>query len=277
MIFDLLTRITKWTHGDVQRRKAEVSFSEMEMRAKRMSPPKDFAEALAKDGFGLIAEIKVESPSLGLMRPENVAEAPSAYEAHPLVRAVSVLTSKKFFGMGIDDLWRLRQSITKPILCKDFILEEYQIAEARSVGADAVLLMAHVLPEEKLSRLLDYCRSLGMEALVETRNQSEIARLPKNVRVVGINSRKLDTSGLSMRYAVSRLIGRDLSPLPKRFDLIPLLPRGSVKIAESGIGVSTIASVRDQGWNAALIGASILRDKRGIKVCLDEMQGALAT
>lgn len=276
MAIDLLSRIVRWTREDVCRRKVQVSFREIEEQAQKMPSPKNFAEALWQNGFGLIAEIKVKSPSLGQMRQENVEEAPRIYNTHPLVRAVSVLTSKKFFGMGTEDLHRLRTQIQKPILCKDFIVEEYQIAEARVAGADAVLLMAHVLDKETLSRLLNYCHGIGMEALVENRNEEEINRIPVNARVVGINSRKLDSSGFSPRYAISRLIGRDCSPVRGRFELIKHLPENMVKVAESGISASSIGSVRDQGWNAALIGSSILRDPRGVKSCLDEMQSALA-
>jgi indole-3-glycerol phosphate synthase len=276
MAFDLLTRIVEWTKGDVERRRAEIPFSEIEARAKAMPAAIDFAGALGQQGFGLIAEIKVKSPSMGMMRQDNVEEAPAVYSSHPLVRAVSVLTSQKYFGMGTQDLWRLRKKISKPILCKDFIVDEYQVAEARSVGADAILLMSHVLKDQgRIADLLAYCRELGMEALIETRNADEIKSIPSDAKVVGINSRKIDTSRYSLRYALSRLFKHDLSPVKSRFDQFDLLPRDAIKVAESGISTATINGVRNQGWNAALIGTSILLDQRGAKACLDDMQAAL--
>ena len=138
------------------------------------APPRDFHAALAAS-FGLIAEIKERSPSVGPMREENVREAAAAYAGSPLVRAVSVLTNQRYFGMGIERLAAIRQQVPHPVLRKDFFVDEYQVREARAFGADAILLMANVLDESRLRGFYDLARELGMEALFEVHTEDEIA------------------------------------------------------------------------------------------------------
>src|SRR5215471_18411653 len=127
-------------------------------------PLRSFSGALS-NGFGLIAEIKRRSPSGGEMRRENVVQAPAAYAKSPVVKCVSVLTNSTDFGMEIADLSKMKQQIPKPILRKDFIIEEYQVFEARAFGADALLLMVNVLERDNLERLFNLCRELGMDVL----------------------------------------------------------------------------------------------------------------
>ena len=127
---------------------------------------------------------------VGPMRPENVSAAPIAYEDSPIVAAISVLTNHMHFGMSIERLTSIRKSGTKPVLRKDFIVEEYQVREARAFGADAILLMANVLDRARMAGFYDLARELGMEALFEVHTEEEISALPRDARVVGINSRK---------------------------------------------------------------------------------------
>src|SRR5438094_10398041 len=110
-----------------------------------MPKPLSFCHVLASGGFGIIAEIKKKSPSMGKMKPANVAQAPEVYKESAVVKAVSILTDSAYFGMAIEDLDRLKRQIGKPVLRKDFIFDEYQVFEARAAGADAILLMASVL------------------------------------------------------------------------------------------------------------------------------------
>jgi indole-3-glycerol phosphate synthase len=182
--------------------------------------------------------------------------------------------------MGMDRLGALRRVISKPILRKDFIVDEYQVFEARAYGADAVLLMANVLESNQLQALWDVCKGLGMEALFETHAAEQIRALPSDARVCGVNSRKMDSTTLpfvgSVRYLASRITKTDLSPqLAKKFQLIHDLPAGSIKVAESGVSESTIAWVRDLGWDAALIGTALLRHPEGIRAALDRLDAAL--
>jgi len=233
-------------------------------------PARDFYGALAAS-FGLVAEIKERSPSVGPMRAVNLREAPSAYAESPVVRAVSVLTNERHFGMSIGRLAAIRKQVPQPVLRKDFIVEEYQVREARAFGADAVLLMANVLDDARLSGFLDLARELGMEALIEVHTSEEIATLPAGARIVGINSRKFQSaSGFVGAGGASE---KDFSLDLEVFALVDELPAAALKVAESGISPSTLDGVREK-FQAALVGTSLLRDPRGIRACLREFEEA---
>lgn len=274
----LLAEILDYTRAKVASDKLRTPQSDLERMIKDAQPVRNFRDALRGNGFGIIAEIKQKSPSAGSMRRENVHDAPSAYSESSLVRAVSVLTSEKYFGMSINDLHRLRPQISPPILRKDFIVDEYQIYEARAHGADAVLLMANVLKSDELLRFWNVCKALGMDALFESHNAKQIAGLPSDARVCGVNSRLLDSGrvlGIDL-FAISRWLHLDFTPHRGRFELISKLPKQAVKVAESGVGSGNIAAVRDQGWNAALIGAAILKDPAGVHSALQSLQSSLS-
>lgn len=235
-------------------------------------PVRPLDQALAST-FGLIAEIKERSPSVGAMRPQNVRLAPEAYEASPIVRAVSVLTNATHFGMSIEKLAAIRHATSKPTLRKDFILEEYQIREARAFGADAILLMANVLDRARLAGFYDLARELGMEALFEVHEEPELALLPPSARIVGINSRKFrSASGFAGAHGYSE---HDFSLDFSAFALAVRLPAHILKVAESGLGPLDAPRVRES-FHAALVGTSLLRDPRGPAACLADFQKALA-
>ena len=186
----ILDRILPDVRRELDAAREVMPLDELKGRAADAPAPRDFAGVLTAHGFGLIAEIKRRSPSMGDMRAENVAAAAAAYEAEPLVRAVSVLTNTTHFGMDMDDLRRISATSTKPVLRKDFILDPYQVYAARAAGADAVLLMANVLSAGQMRELHEVVLELGMEALFEVHEAAEIEALPGTARIVGINSRK---------------------------------------------------------------------------------------
>ena len=228
--------------------------------------------AALSEKFCLIAEIKERSPSVGPMRPENVAGAAAAYEESPAVAAISVLTNRVHFGMDIERLAAIRQTSSKPVLRKDFIVEEYQVREARAFGADAILLMANVLDPNRLKGFYDLARELGMDALFEIHTEKEIFALPRDVRVVGINSRKFKAmSGFVGKQGASET---DFSLDYSAFELAEKLPPGALKVAESGLSPKNVAEVRER-FDAALVGTSLLRDSRGVRDCLREFEEAL--
>lgn len=234
------------------------------------APARDFHGAL-KNSFGLIAEIKERSPSVGPMREENVREAVAAYSESPVVRAVSVLTNERHFGMNIERLQAVRKTVPQPVLRKDFFIEEYQIREARAFGADAILLMANVLDPARLAGFYDLARELGMEALFEIHTAEEIQTLPADARIVGINSRKFKSDKGFVGSGGSS--AKDFSLDTGVFELVAQLPPGALKVAESGISPSTLGDVREK-FDAALVGTSLLRDPRGLRACLREFEEA---
>jgi len=225
--------------------------------------------AALSESFCLIAEIKERSPSVGPMRSENVAEAASAYEGSPVVAAISVLTNHIHFGMSIERLAAIRKTGSKPVLRKDFIVEEYQVREARAFGADAILLMANVLDPARLRGFYDLARELGMEALFEVHTEGEISALPRDARVVGINSRKfMAKSGFVGKQGASQT---DFSLDYSAFALAEKLPAGTLRVAESGLSPQLAMQVRER-FDSALVGTSLLRDPRGIRACLEEFE-----
>jgi len=246
---------------------------EIRARLADAPPPKDFFDALDAHPFSLIAEIKQKSPSVGAMRDENVREAPGGYARSRCVAAVSILTNQLHFGMDIEQLSFKRQVLDKPILRKDFIVEEYQVREARAFGADAILLMANVLDAARLAGFYDLARELGMEALFEVHEADEIDLLPSAARIVGINSRKFQSGGGFV--GPSGHSERDFSLDFSAFDLAGKLPARALRVAESGIDPAKIPWLR-RVFRAGLVGTSLLRDPRGVEACLAEFEAAIS-
>ena len=210
---------------------------------------------------------------MGEMRAENVVAAAAAYEAEPLVRAVSVLTNTTHFGMDMDDLRRISATSTKPVLRKDFILDPYQVYAARAAGADAVLLMANVLSAAQMRELHGTVLELGMEALFEVHEAAEIDALPGTARIVGINSRKFKSHRGFV--AAGDNAEEDFSLDFAAFELAESLPAGCVRVAESGVTPESVAPLA-RHFDAALVGTSLLRDPRGVAAALGDFARALA-
>jgi len=233
---------------------------------------RSFSSALT-NGFGLIAEIKRRSPSGGEMRPENVERAPAVYAKSPVVKCVSVLTNSTDFGMSVEELVKMKAEIPKPILRKDFILEEYQVYEARAFGADALLLMANVLNRESMRRLFELSRELGMDVLFEAHTKEEIEAIPEGAKLYGINSRKFKTSTQTFEKSTK---GSDFTVELETFSLINYLPKGAIKIAESGVSPAQLPEVINIGYDAVLVGTSLLKAKDGIEEMLKRFETAIA-
>jgi indole-3-glycerol phosphate synthase len=226
-----------------------------------------------RNGFGMIAEIKRRSPSGGDMRKENVERAPDAYAKSPVVKCVSVLTNSTDFGMEIEDLSKMKQQILKPILRKDFIFEEYQVYEARAFGADALLLMVNVLERENMNRLFNLSRELGMDVLFEAHTKEEIEAIPDGAKLYGINSRKFKASAQTFANSTK---GSDFTVELDTFSLINHLPKDAIKIAESGVSPSQLSDVINMGYDAVLVGTSLLKAESGIENMLKQFEEAIS-
>ena len=267
---------------DVRRESADARrarpVAELERMLADAPPVRSFATAL-RGGFGLIAEIKERSPSQGPMRRENVDAAPAAYERSGVVRGFSVLTNATHFGMNVERLRAVRAVTTKPVLRKDFIFDEYQVLEARAFGADAILLMANLLEADALRRLFDCARALKLEVLFECHTCEQIAQVPAGAVLYGINSRTFAAGRGAYSEAQARRssgAARDLTTDLNVFQLGADLPAGAVKIAESGVHPDTIVAVRDRwGFDAALVGTSLLMAAHGVERELEDFERAL--
>lgn len=269
----ILERILPDVRRELDEARAAVPLEEIKRLASSARPARDFAGALTAHGFGLIAEIKRRSPSMGDMRGENVAAAAAAYEACGVVHALSVLTNETHFCMGMDDLRSVAAASTKPVLRKDFILDPYQIYAARAAGADAVLLMANVLSAAQMAELHELVLELGMESLFEVHEEKEIDALPAAARIVGINSRKFKSrEGF---VAAGQNSEEDFTLDFAAFELAESLPAGCIRVAESGVTPQSVAPL-SRHFDAALVGTSLLRDPRGVKAALRDFADALA-
>jgi indole-3-glycerol phosphate synthase len=217
------------------------------------------------------------------MPRENVDAAPLVYAQSCAVRAVSVLTNTSDFGMGIEDLSRIKAIVSKPILRKDFIFEPYQVYEARAFGADAVLLMANVLDRAGLKRLFGVATDLKMDVLFEAHTREEIESIPSGARIYGINSRKFKASTrwtFTKAFVALGLGGSakapDLSVDLETFSLIQHLPKDSIKIAESGLKPSKLPEIAAMGFDAVLVGTALLKAPNGIARMLADFEQAIA-
>src|SRR5690348_14812958 len=244
-----LERIAAATRAELAERQARVPLDELRARAANAPAPRDFAAALRPEAGAsarMIAEIKRASPSKGLLAAtfNPVAQA-QAYAAGGAA-AISVLTEPRFFLGSLDHLTAVHSAVDIPILRKDFILDKYQVYEARAAGADAVLLICALLDDAQLSDLLALTRTLGMVALVEAHNAGETRRaVASGATVIGVNSRDLRT------FAVDTDVISHLRPL---------VPTDRIFVAESGIADATgAARARAWGADAILAGEALMR------------------
>ena len=231
---------------EVEKRKAELGLEAVISRALASPAPRDFPAAVSRPGrLNLVAEIKYRSPSAGLIRREPPpAEVARIYEQAG-ASAISVLTDERHFGGRLESLAEARAASSLPILRKDFIVDEFQIYEARAAGADAVLLIVAALEQGRLEMLLETCRDAALPALVEVHSRDELARAAKaGATLIGINNRNLQTLQVDLQTT---------------FDLLPHVPQGAIVVSESGISDrQTLERLKEAGVHAVLIGTAIM-------------------
>jgi indole-3-glycerol phosphate synthase len=275
-----IQRILADTVQEIEVDRERESLKRLKRKLPDALPLVSFSSALSP-GSALIAEIKEKSPSQGEMRRQNFRDAVSAYKTSPLVKAISVLTSWHHFGdsMRVDAMQRIKEHTRKPVLRKDFIIDEYQVYQARAYGADAILLMLNILEKDEAARLSNLAHELGMDVLFETHNADELAELPDKAKIVGINSRNFDGSG--GRFAIARLLRRwfgvktDRSVDIGRFDYARHIAPDFIKVAESGVTVANCGEVLARGFHAILVGTSLLTDSRGVAPALEDFENAI--
>ncbi len=245
----ILDTILEHKHGEVAVRRVRIPAAEMERRAQDVPPPRNFLAALRRPRRGkvaLIAEIKKASPSAGIIRADFYpAEIARAY-ADGGADCLSVLTDERFFQGSDTYLAQARNSVNLPVLRKDFVVNDYQITEARVLGADAILLIVSALSPAQIADYADRASSLGMAALIEVHTEPEMhTALAANADLIGINNRSLSTFttdlGTTARLAV-------------------LVPPHITLVAESGIKTrADVGTVQQAGAHAILVGETLMR------------------
>jgi indole-3-glycerol phosphate synthase len=242
----ILDDIVTNTRAEVAQRRQCTVLAEMRARAESAPPARDFESALKHEHVALIAEIKRVSPSRGTLRAElDPAQLARVY-ARSGASALSVLTDAKYFHGSLADLEVVREAVDVPVLRKDFVVDEYQLYEARAHQADAVLLIVRILSDAQLRDYLALARSLGLGVLTEVHDEAELDRaLAADARIIGINNRNLADFTVSLATTER---------------LAPRIPSGKIIVAESAIFTrADVERVARVGAQAVLVGEALMR------------------
>lgn len=241
----VLDRIIEARRAAIAHRKKAVPEAAMRLGAKHAKPVRDFAAALTRDSINVIAELKKASPSAGLIRADFDPVALAKGFESAGAAALSVLTEEEFFQGDLKYMRDARAAVGLPVLRKDFIVDPWQVWEARATDADSFLLIVAALGDALLGELLTLGRELGMEALVEVHTREELGRaLAAGARILGVNNRDLRT--LEVRIATST-------------ELIAEIPDECVAVCESGLrSRADLARLRAAGFDAFLIGEHLM-------------------
>jgi indole-3-glycerol phosphate synthase len=233
----------------------KIKISEADMKAQALKSTRksvSFADALSKKGLSVIGEFKKASPSHGAMDIKvDLEERIRQYNLS--VDAISCLTEEDHFYGNVDYLKTIRGLTDLPIIRKDFIIDEYQVYEAKVIGADAILLIAAILDDETFKKLYDLAYSLGLDVLCEVHDEEELKRLlALNVKIIGINNRNLKTFEVTMDTT------RKLSKLlPSKF-----FENGGILVSESGVSTDEdILALKQSGADAFLIGTALMESE----------------
>lgn len=243
---DVLSKIVAYKREEVNTRKAARPQSEIEAEARAQSAPRGFAEALRRRQPALIAEVKKASPSKGLIRADfDPPQLARAY-AEGGAACLSVLTDAPSFQGSDEYLISARAACTLPVLRKDFMIDVWQIAESRAIGADAILIIMAAMDDALAAELASAATHFGMDALVEVHDEEELERaLRLDAPLIGVNNRSLKT------------FVTDLGVTER---LAPLIPSDRVLVAESGIANSAdVSRLGKAGARAFLVGESLMR------------------
>jgi len=242
---NILEEIIEYKKEEVRRKKSEVGIAELEkslLFSRSVLPLKDFL--LDASGTGIIAEFKRRSPSKGIINPDvDVVEVTKGYTENGAA-CLSVLTDEHFFGGSNEDLVKARVNEI-PVLRKDFIIDEYQIIESKSIGADVILLIAACLTPGEVKQLAGFAKGLGLSVLLELYAEEELGHVCDETEIIGINNRNLKTFDVDIERSLRMA---DKIPLPK------------LKIAESGINsVENILLFKRHGFHGFLIGENFMK------------------
>lgn len=243
----ILDKIIERKKIEVAEAKKQVSLEELEQYpffSRTCYSLKDYV--LHPERTGIIAEFKRASPSKGLINgTSSVAEVVQGYQKAG-ASAVSVLTDPDFFKGSLADLSSAREVLTIPLLRKEFIVDTYQIAEAKAHGADIILLIAACLNSDEIKAYADYAKSLGLSVLLEVHNEEELQRnIFDSVDAIGVNNRNLKDFVVDLNHS---------------YDLVNIIPDRFIKVSESGISdPKTINELKDAGFQGFLVGENFMK------------------
>ncbi len=243
---DILSKIVADKRREVKLRKGVIPVSQLEQSFLYNTDTISLVNKLKSSDSGIIAEHKRRSPSkLVINQSLSVIDVAKGYETAG-VCGMSVLTDSKYFGGSLDDLIISRASCKLPLLRKEFVIDEYQIIEAKTFGADIILLIASILKKDEIKLFSELAKSIGLEVLLEVHNEEELNRsIMTSLDMIGVNNRNLKT------FEVSTKISKELSEM---------IPNEFIKVSESGISsVETIKDLKEYGYQGFLIGENFMK------------------
>ncbi len=258
----ILQEILRNKREELKHSKNTVPLNDLKAKSRDVEATRPFKETIKREQsqpVNFIAEIKKASPSEGIIRKKfSVSEIISIYDRKD-VNAVSVLTEQRFFEGSLDYLNTVRQKTVKPLLRKDFIIDEYQIYESRAGGADAILLIVTALDRHQLTDLLGLSKELSLECLVEVHNLKELdTALSCKADIIGINNRNLNTLQTS---------------LSTTFELVKDIPEGKIIVSESGVNTrDDVKALESAKVDAILVGTTLMKSE-DIGAKIDELMG----
>lgn len=237
----------------IERKKQEVADSKSAVSLQQLKESEFFGretfslEESLKSKSGIIAEFKRKSPSKGIINDKaDVLKVVKSYETSG-ASGISILTDSEFFDGNFADVLKVRKEINIPILRKDFMIEEYQFYEAKSIGADVVLLIAACLSVNQVQEFTELSHQLGLEVLLEIHTEDELIHFNKNIDLVGINNRNLKDFKVDLQHSVN---------------LKNLLPVGTLSVAESGIySVEDFEFLKEKGFDGFLMGEYFMKNE----------------
>ena len=252
---NILDTIEAYKRNEVMHRKQTMPIRELEKRPLFSRPVTSIKKALtAPDASGIIAEFKRKSPSKSIINDQAEADRTTLQYVQAGASALSVLTDENFFGGSDQDFLAARAVNNCPMLRKDFVVDEYQIIEAKSIGADVILLIAAILDSTQVRGFTALAHSLNLEVLLEVHDQQEIElNLNSKADLMGVNNRNLKTFEISTEVS-------------KR--LYPFIPNNVIKVSESGIDkVETILELREIGFQGFLMGQKFMEQQDPGQAC----------
>ena len=245
----ILDKIVYDKKSEIENLSKIVSISDLENQKDFTKQSKSLKESIKKSKSGIICEFKRKSPSNEKINyKSNVSDVINGYEKAGAV-GVSILTNKKYFDGSISDINEVKNNLEIPILRKEFIISEYQIVESKSIGADAILLIASILNKEDIKNYSSLAKSLGLEVLLEIHSIDELNKISNtDVDIIGINNRNLDTLDIDIKNSI---------------DMFEKIPNEFIKISESGISkVESIIRLIKVGYDGFLIGENFMKTSK---------------
>lgn len=259
----ILDQIIASKKKEVALKKSLVSVMQLENSDLFNKKTNSLSKSIINSPFGIIAEHKRRSPSKATINNSfSVEEVVKGYE-NAAASGISVLTDMQYFGGSLEDLLLARASVQIPLLRKEFIVDEYQLLEAKAFGADAILLISAVLSKNEIKQLSEFAQSLALEVLLEVHNLKELEKsIMPSLNMIGVNNRNLKTFEVSLQNSI---------------DLVNHIPNDFVKISESGIATTNdVKLLRSHGFQGFLIGESFMKTDnpgKGLEQFINQLKG----